>query len=114
MRIRLLEVSHPERLASEARSQRKSMSESAALLTPKPKGTPAILSVSSIAGWQPGNLWLWVKGKPLSMAVARQPVGGVSRLSGVYTPPESRGLGYAAACVYGLSKSRSRLSVRSV
>jgi ribosomal protein S18 acetylase RimI-like enzyme len=52
-----------------------------------------------------GQLWLWDNGKPMSMAVARQPVGGVSRLSGVYTPPESRGLGYAAACVYGLSKS---------
>ena len=61
-----------------------------------------------------GQLWLWDNGKPMSMAVARQPVGGVSRLSGVYTPPENRGLGYAAACVYGLSKSLREAGYRCV
>jgi ribosomal protein S18 acetylase RimI-like enzyme len=61
-----------------------------------------------------GQLWLWDNGKPMSMAVARQPVGGVSRLSGVYTPAESRGLGYAAACVYGLSKSLREAGYRCV
>jgi hypothetical protein len=59
-----------------------------------------------------GQLWLWDDGKPMSMAVARQPVAGVSRLSGVFTPPESRGLGYAAACVYGLSKSLQEAGYR--
>jgi hypothetical protein len=61
-----------------------------------------------------GQLWLWDNGRPMSMAVARQPVAGVSRLSGVYTPPESRGLGYAAACVYGLSKSLLEAGYRCV
>jgi uncharacterized protein len=61
-----------------------------------------------------GQLWLWDNGKPMSMAVARQPVGGVSRLSGVYTPPENRRLGYACACVYGLSEWLRKAGYRCV
>jgi predicted GNAT family acetyltransferase len=38
------------------------------------------------------------------MAVAREPVDEVVRLSGVYTPPEKRNHGYAAACVHALSR----------
>ncbi|PYX31650.1 MAG: GNAT family N-acetyltransferase, partial [Acidobacteria bacterium] len=33
-----------------------------------------------------------------------EPAQGVVRLSGVYTPPEKRKHGYAAACVHALSK----------
>ena len=40
----------------------------------------------------------------MSMAVSREPIQGVVRISGVYTPPEKRNHGYAAACVYALSK----------
>jgi len=51
------------------------------------------------------QIWLWDQnGETTSMAVSRQPVGGVVRLSGVYTPPEKRNRGYAAACVHALSK----------
>jgi hypothetical protein len=51
-----------------------------------------------------GQLWLWDQSQAtVSMAVAREPVEGVVRLSGVYTPPEKRKHGYAAACVHGLS-----------
>ena len=51
-----------------------------------------------------GQVWLWdQKGETTSMTVSREPAQGVVRLSGVYTPPEKRKHGYAAACVYALS-----------
>jgi GNAT superfamily N-acetyltransferase len=51
------------------------------------------------------QIWLWDEnGETTSIAVSREPVEGVVRLSGVYTPPEKRKHGYAAACVYALSK----------
>jgi len=56
-------------------------------------------------GLAAGQLWLWDRdGETVSMAVAREPVDGVVRLSGVYTPPEKRKHGYAGACVHALSK----------
>lgn len=52
-----------------------------------------------------GQLWVWDQsGEAASMVVRREPVLGVVRLSGVYTPPEKRKRGYAAACVHALSK----------
>jgi GNAT superfamily N-acetyltransferase len=52
-----------------------------------------------------GQLWLWDRnGETVSMALAREPVDGVVRLSGVYTPPDRRKQGYAAACVHALSR----------
>jgi GNAT superfamily N-acetyltransferase len=52
-----------------------------------------------------GQIWLWDQnGETTSMAVAREPVQAVVRLAGVYTPPEKRKHGYAAACVHALSK----------
>jgi uncharacterized protein len=52
-----------------------------------------------------GGLWVWDQnGKATSMALSREPAHGVVRLSGVYTPPEKRKRGYAAACVHALSK----------
>jgi RimJ/RimL family protein N-acetyltransferase len=52
-----------------------------------------------------GQIWLWDQnGETTSMAVGREAVQGVVRLSGVYTPPEKRNHGYAAACVHALSK----------
>jgi predicted GNAT family acetyltransferase len=56
-------------------------------------------------GLASGQLWLWdLSGETVSMAISREPVHGVVRLSGVYTPPEKRRHGYAAACVHALSK----------
>jgi hypothetical protein len=49
-------------------------------------------------------LWLWDDSETVSMAVSREPIEGVVRLSGVYTPPDKRKRGYAAACVHALSK----------
>jgi ribosomal protein S18 acetylase RimI-like enzyme len=56
-------------------------------------------------GLATGQLWVWDQnGETTSMAVSRESVHGVVRLSGVYTPPEKRKHGYAAACVHALSK----------
>jgi predicted GNAT family acetyltransferase len=56
-------------------------------------------------GLAAGQLWVWDKqGETMSMAVSREPTQGVVRLSGVYTPPENRNRGYAAACVHALSE----------
>ena len=56
-------------------------------------------------GLAAGQLWLWDRsGEPVSMALAREPLMGVVRLSGVYTTPKRRKHGYAAACVHALSK----------
>ena len=66
-------------------------------------------------GLAAGELWLWDRdGEPVSMAVSREPVHGVVRLSGVYTPPEKRKHGYAAACVHALSKQLRDTGYRCV
>jgi predicted GNAT family acetyltransferase len=55
---------------------------------------------------QPGLLWIWqdAAGEPVSMAYRSRPAGGVVRVSGVYTPPEQRGRGYASACTAAVSQ----------
>ena len=55
-------------------------------------------------GLAAGELWLWERsGEVVSMAIGREPIQGVVRLSGVYTTPEKRKHGYASACVHALS-----------
>lgn len=52
-----------------------------------------------------GLIWLWeVRGRPVSMVAHRPPANGVYRIAMVYTPPEQRGHGYAAAGVAELSQ----------
>jgi len=66
-------------------------------------------------GLAAGELWLWDRGgETVSMAVSRKPVHGVVRLSGVYTPPDKRKHGYAAACVHALSKELSDAGYRCI
>ncbi len=56
-------------------------------------------------GLAAGQIWVWEQnGETTSTAVGRDPVLGVVRVAGVYTPAQKRGHGYAAACVHGLSK----------
>lgn len=46
------------------------------------------------------RLWVWaVGGVPVSMAETKVPVAGATRVSLVYTPPDQRRRGWAAACV---------------
>jgi|SRR5580658_604014 GNAT superfamily N-acetyltransferase len=66
-------------------------------------------------GLAAGQLWLWDRsGEAVSMAVSREPLYGVVRLSGVYTPPEKRKHGYAAACVRALSKQLREAGYRCI
>lgn len=51
-----------------------------------------------------GELFVWEHGEPVSMAAASAPANGVVRVQMVFTPPEHRNLGYASACVGGLSR----------
>lgn len=49
--------------------------------------------------------WLWEDaGRPVSMAYLSPAIAGVTRVSGVYTPPQQRGNGYASACVAAVSR----------
>ena len=55
---------------------------------------------------KPGQLWVWdVNGEIVSTAYVGGPAAGVVRVSGVYTPKDHRGRGYATACVAGLSQA---------
>jgi uncharacterized protein len=66
-------------------------------------------------GLAAGQLWLWEdRGETLSMAVARTAVEGVVRVAGVYTPPEIRKRGYAAACVGALANQLRGAGYRSI
>ena len=54
-----------------------------------------------------GRVGLWEDdGRPVSMAYASPANGGVTRISGVWTPPELRGRGYASGVVAALSSAR--------
>ncbi len=50
-----------------------------------------------------GEFWLWRTPAAVSMAAHTPETEGVVRIYGVYTPPEHRQHGYAAACVGQLS-----------
>jgi GNAT superfamily N-acetyltransferase len=67
--------------------------------------TPACNSESLIdAALSSERLWLWQDGGVVSMAISSKPMREVVRISAVYTPPENRKRGYAAACVHGVSR----------
>ena len=53
---------------------------------------------------EPGGLYVWHDGRPVSMAGASGPTPTGIRIGPVYTPPEHRGRGYASACVAALSE----------
>jgi predicted GNAT family acetyltransferase len=51
-----------------------------------------------------GDIFLWDDQGPASMAIRARPTPHVYTVTGVYTPPELRGRGYASACVSALSQ----------
>ncbi|WP_260439754.1 GNAT family N-acetyltransferase [Humibacillus xanthopallidus] len=62
-----------------------------------------------------GRVGLWeVEGRPVSMAYASPANGGVTRISGVWTPPELRGHGYASGVVAALSSERREAGERCI
>ena len=72
--------------------------ETASLVDPDPVGRARRLVDS-------GRLWLWMAaGEPRSTAIVSAPAAGVVRVGFVYTPPEHRNNGFAAALVAHLSR----------
>ncbi len=66
-------------------------------------------------GLESRRLWVWDRGREVvSVAVSREAVAGVFRLSGVYTPPERRNRGYAAACLHALSHQLRNAGCRPI
>jgi predicted GNAT family acetyltransferase len=51
-----------------------------------------------------GDVYLWVDGQPVSMAMKTRPTQNGISVTLVYTPPALRGRGYATACVGELSR----------
>jgi len=60
------------------------------------------------------RVWLWEAGQAVSMAIGSKPVEGIVRISGVYTPKEERRIGYAGACVHGVSALLSDAGYRCI
>ena len=62
-----------------------------------------------------GAAWLWeVRGEPVALVIHAPPAGGVYRIGAVYTPPEKRRRGYAAAATAELSQHLLDIGARSV
>ena len=55
-----------------------------------------------------GLVWIWDDGGPVSMAALTPMLAGVTRVGLVYTPPEHRRHGYAAACTAAVSQVGAR------
>lgn len=51
-----------------------------------------------------GNLLWEVGGEPVAVALATAPVAGMSRIAGVWTPPEHRGRGFGSAATAAASR----------
>lgn len=65
----------------------------------------AVASVQRDLHAETGGLWLWqVDGEPVALAGARGPTPSGIRIGPVYTPPEKRRNGYAAALVGSLTQ----------
>jgi GNAT superfamily N-acetyltransferase len=54
------------------------------------------------AGLSARRLFMWDDGGPRCVARATEPLGGISRIGAVFTPPRWRCRGYASACVGAL------------
>ncbi len=66
------------------------------------RGNPADPIDARLGG--DGLLWVWeADARPVAMTMVTRPVAGVVRISGVYTPTELRGRGYASGCVAAAS-----------
>ena len=62
-----------------------------------------------------GRVGLWQDdGRPVSTAYASPANGGVTRIAGVWTPPELRGHGYASGVVAALSTARQDAGERCI
>jgi predicted GNAT family acetyltransferase len=68
-------------------------------------GAPPIIEEAIRRRLDAGLIWIWEHQDPVSMASHTPAVAGVSRIGGVYTPPEHRGHGYATACTAAVTEA---------
>ncbi|MCY0932195.1 GNAT family N-acetyltransferase [Streptomyces sp. H27-H1] len=62
-----------------------------------------------------GGMLLWEdEGAPVSLAGFFRPIGGVTRIGPVYTPPALRGRGYAAGATYAATEAAQAAGAREV
>ena len=54
------------------------------------------------------RIWRWIDGEPRSTASLHPAVGGIVRIGGVYTPPWTRGRGYARRLVHDITTAALR------
>ncbi len=67
-------------------------------------GSPRFdLSMAVDSALTAGRVFVWDDDGPRCLARATEPLGGISRIGAVYTPPRDRRHGYGAACVGSLS-----------
>ncbi|MDI5981835.1 GNAT family N-acetyltransferase [Amycolatopsis magusensis] len=78
-----------------------------------PEQDPAEALAHQLAGGSVFGLWC-VDGEPVSMAFARVPEAGMTRIGFVYTPPEQRGHGYAAGVTAGISRWAQQAGIKHV
>jgi RimJ/RimL family protein N-acetyltransferase len=71
-----------------------------------PHPAPIETRESTLARIEGGEVWLWerAEGEPVHVTAFNPPSFGVARVGPVYTPPEHRGHGYAAAAVALVSR----------
>jgi GNAT superfamily N-acetyltransferase len=68
------------------------------------EGDPETAYRSSAQRIDYGDVYLWDNGQPVSMAFRARPTPHGYSVSGVYTPPDQRGQGFASICVATLSQ----------
>ncbi len=68
------------------------------------EGSPEEARKMAVQRIEVGDVYLWDDGGPVSMAFRARPTPHGYTVTGVYTPPELRGRGYASACVAALSQ----------
>ena len=79
---------------------------------PIPSAADARLAVDVRLGRD--AFWVWDHDGVQTMVSMSGPAGGVARVGPVYTPPESRGSGYATACVHYVSRLLTDRGLRCV
>ncbi|MBN6034285.1 GNAT family N-acetyltransferase [Amycolatopsis sp. 195334CR] len=78
-----------------------------------PEQNPEQVLAAQVAAGNVFGLWC-VDGEPVSMAFSRVPEADMTRIGFVYTPPDQRGHGYAAAVTAGVSRRAQESGIKHV
>ncbi|WP_162788553.1 GNAT family N-acetyltransferase [Amycolatopsis albispora] len=78
-----------------------------------PEREPEKVLADQMAAGNVFGLWC-VDGEPVSMAFSRVPEADMTRIGFVYTPPEQRGHGYAAAVTAGITRRAQQAGIKHI